>query len=125
MQTFPQLKHTLTYHDKNYFIYRGKAVGYLDSKQFAALMEHPGIMSRKLSTMETKSFIDLADPKDAIGNRLVFVIQDSKERQVAISSVIKEVDSSLDGQDGQFSFVGEDQCEFFLEIEGGASNDTV
>ncbi len=110
-------KFTLYYHTGIYHLFSGRVIGYIDDKQFAALLTSPQILARKLSTMPPLDFYDVISPK-AVKLRLAFLARDSNNnRHLILSGVIKEIESSLSYGYGEIAYVDECNNMFCLETE--------
>jgi len=109
---------TLCYYTDQYHFFFGRVIGYVDNKQFAAVMKNVKLLSKKLSTMPSADFCDLMS-KQAVGLRLVFITKDNHELpHIIFSGIIIDINSTVDYNGfGDISFVDNKQNLFNLGME--------
>lgn len=80
----------VSYYINDYNTAEGRLLGYIDSKQFAAIKAHPKKLARKVASGRT---VKLEDVLNCENKRLVFSILDLKGRpKLLITSEIGTVD---------------------------------
>ena len=108
---------TLYYFTGIYHLFEGRVIGYIDDKQFAAILANAKILSRKLSTMPPMDFFDITDD-EAVGLRLAFLTKDNKgNRHLVLSGKIRDINSSLAYGMGAIAYTDENNNMFCLNVE--------
>jgi len=102
--------------EHHYFV--GKALGYVDDRQFAAINKNAKLLCRKLNSMPRMDFCDLMSNK-SLGLRLVFLTKNKHySPYIILSGIITNIHSFINHTGfGELSFVDNKQNLFSLEME--------
>jgi hypothetical protein len=83
----------LTYYTKDYDVFSGKILGFIDRPQFYNLFNSPGRLARKISSGNIKTLDTISKVTDFKQQRLVFNTTVDNKRVLLITAEIIEMNS--------------------------------
>lgn len=105
----------ITYYVNDYYISKGKILGFIDDRQFAVLNMNTNVLANKVGTGEIKSLKDISVKEYAIGKRLVLGLIDSRnKRKLLITGHITELESMAEKGEVTEVTLADDQDNFMI-----------